>query len=122
MKKILRFNSHQENYGVYLEEIEELLLDLKDDGIRCGVFPSAYSKPTFQICVNLDINLHNHIKISYDKTESFNEYADKMISVLNSFKGIFKRLQDIDFNILSCELTNGKYNDYFTIDIEKILE
>jgi hypothetical protein len=129
MKKIKKFKSFQEKYditlnkdhNIYLEEIEELLLDFKDEGIRCEVFPSSYSEPGFQIYINLDINLYNYVKEGEDKSQSFNEYSDKMTLVLNNMKEFFKRLQDIDFNILLCELISGNSNDYFMIKIKKIL-
>jgi len=44
-----------------------------------------------------------------------------MTLVLNNMKEFFKRLQDIDFNILLCELISGNSNDYFMIKIKKIL-
>jgi hypothetical protein len=103
------------------EEINELLLDFKDEGIRCDVFQTSYSEPGFQIYINLDINLYNYVKEGEDKSQSFNEYSDKMTLVLNNMKEFFKRLQDIDFNILLCEFISGTSNDYFMIKIKKIL-
>jgi hypothetical protein len=121
MKHLKKFESenYYPNFGEYLEEIKELLYDFNDEGIRYEVSTYSYQKPTFQIYINLDSNLQNHLSGEGDKSELFNEYSDKMIFVLNNMKDLIKRLQDIDFEILICEFNSTRGNDYFEIQLSK---